>query len=101
MNPMLTLLALLACTSDASKDDTAAPADTDTVPTGPGTLALTFRMDDDYIAVMAESGETPVGPFEGSIFAEADANELGPIGSIAYVLGSVGLGLIAFQLARG
>lgn len=30
-----------------------------------------------------------------------DANELGPMGSIAYVLGSVGLGLIAFQLARG
>lgn len=30
-----------------------------------------------------------------------DANELGPVGSVAYVLGSVGLGLVAFHLARG
>jgi hypothetical protein len=88
----MTLL-FLACTG-AEPVDTA-PADTDTVPTGPGTLALTFRMDDDYIAVMAESGETPVGPFEGSIFAEADANELGPVeGAVALLDFSVELDLL-------
>lgn len=83
----------LACTGGDPADT--APVDTDTTPTGPGTLALTFRMDDDYIPVMAESGETPVGTFDGSIFAEADANELGPVeGAVALIDFTVELDLL-------
>jgi len=77
---MLTLLAtLLACTGsdvDSASGDSA--ADTD-VSTGPGTLALSFRMDDDYLATMAEDGQSPVGTFGGSIYAEADASSVGPV----------------------
>jgi hypothetical protein len=70
---------LLACPSPAEKGDTGdTAADTETTPTGPGTLLLTFRMDDDLIPAMAENGESPVGPFYGSIYAEADASSIGP-----------------------
>lgn len=61
------LLALLACTG--SGDDSSTPAPTT------GALALTFRMDADYIASMSEP---PVGTFRGSIYAEADASAVGP-----------------------
>ncbi|MFZ5475569.1 MAG: hypothetical protein ACOZNI_02235 [Myxococcota bacterium] len=72
-------LALLAACPAPDKSDTGDGASTgDTTPTGPGTLLLTFRMDDDYIAAMAEDGEAPVGPFYGSIYAEDDASSLGP-----------------------
>lgn len=61
----LTLLA--ACSSEADDTGAAAP--------GPGTLTLSFQMDDDYIPSMSES---PVGTFRGSIYAEADASAIGP-----------------------
>jgi hypothetical protein len=89
------LLLLLACTGG---DKDSAPADTSdsaTTSGGPGTLALTFRMDDDYIPTMEKAGEEPVGTFEGSIYAEADANELGPVdGAVALVDFSVELNLL-------
>jgi hypothetical protein len=65
-----------ACTGTPA-DDTAG----DTAPvvlTGPGTLAFSFRMDDDYIATMEEDGETPLGTFGGSIYAEDDGTSIGP-----------------------
>lgn len=70
---MLSLLLLLACTGadDSGADDTGIPGTP-----GPGSLSLTFRMDDDYIADMAEP---PVGTFRGSIYAEADASAVGPV----------------------
>ena len=48
-------------------------------PTGPGTLALSFQMDDDLIVDMEDDGEEPVGTFGGSIFAEDQASNIGPI----------------------
>lgn len=60
-------LVLFACAGPA--DDSTAP-----VP-ATGALALTFRMDADYIASMSEP---PVGTFRGSIYAEADASAIGP-----------------------
>lgn len=75
---MLLLSLLLACNPSSDKD-TGGPDDTgDTAPTGPGTLALSFEMDDDYIKSMKANGETPVGEFQGSIYAEEDATSLGP-----------------------
>jgi hypothetical protein len=79
------LLLFLACTSskdaDTAADDTPADDtggdDTD-VAAGPGTLAMSFRMDGDYIAAMAENGQTPTGTFGGSIYADADATGVGP-----------------------
>ncbi|MES2639908.1 MAG: hypothetical protein V4850_10515 [Myxococcota bacterium] len=74
---MLLLASLLACTGPSGNDtagDTA-PA----IATGPGTLALSFRIDDDYIATMAKGGEAPVGPFYGSCFREDDATATGPV----------------------
>ncbi|MDP2314564.1 MAG: hypothetical protein Q8P41_16800 [Pseudomonadota bacterium] len=73
----LALSSLLGCTGSVA-DDTAL----DTAPvvaTGPGTLALSFRMDDDYLATMAKAGESPVGPFYGSCFKEEDASATGPV----------------------
>jgi hypothetical protein len=71
------LLLLLACTGTPA-DDTAADSADSAPPSGPGTLSLTFRMDDDYIPGMAEEGQSPVGTFGGSIYAEADASGVGP-----------------------
>lgn len=72
------LLLLLACTG-SDKDSGPVDSSGDSATSGgPGTLALTFRMEDDYIATMAKVGEEPVGTFGGSIFAEEDATELGP-----------------------
>lgn len=76
---MPTLLFLLACTGVVADDTAADPDDTDTaVPTGPGTLAFSFRMDADYIAGMTEDGQPPIGTFGGSIYAENDASGVGP-----------------------
>jgi hypothetical protein len=75
---MLLLASLIACTGtdvDSGGGDSAVEEE---LPTGPGTLALSFRMDADYIATMAEDGQIPVGTFGGSIYAEADATGLGP-----------------------
>ena len=70
-------LALLACSS-ADPDDTAeVPVNADTGE-APGTLALSFRMDDDYIATLEANGQAPVGTFGGSIYAEDDASSVGP-----------------------
>lgn len=76
---MLLLSLLLAC-DPASDKDTGDTADTgDSAATGPGTLALSFQMDEDYIKSMKADGESPVGEFQGSIYAEADATSLGPV----------------------
>lgn len=48
----------------------------DAAPTGPGTLALSFRMDPDLLPSMAEA---PAGPFRGSVFREDDATSIGPV----------------------
>lgn len=79
---MITLLALFACTGatpeDTGGDTGGGDTDTDTA-TGPGTLALTFRIDDDLLPDMEADGESPVGAFHGSIFAEDQATGAGPI----------------------
>lgn len=73
------LLTLLACSGAPADDSGDTAADTDTsAPTGPGTLALSFRMDDDYLSTIAENGQSAVGTFGGSIYAEADATSVGP-----------------------
>jgi hypothetical protein len=72
----LLLLALAACTGKDGETGDTPPADT--APTGPGTLALSFQMDDDYIGRMEKAGESPVGTFYGSIYAEDDASSIGP-----------------------
>lgn len=73
------LLLALAC-APVDDTDSTAPTDTaadtaDTGSGGPGTLGLSFRMDDDYLA---EMDEPAVGTFRGSIYAEADATQIGP-----------------------
>ncbi|MFN7142152.1 MAG: hypothetical protein ACK4YP_00125 [Myxococcota bacterium] len=81
------LLLLSACTGSPADDtgaaDTAGTADTadtaDTAPPPPGSLALTFRIDDDLIPEMAEAGEAPIGTFSGAIFREQDGTDLGPV----------------------
>ncbi|MDP2310323.1 MAG: hypothetical protein Q8P18_30180 [Pseudomonadota bacterium] len=73
---VLALFTLLACTGAA--DDTASDTDDTVVPTGPGTLALSFRMDADYVATMAEDGQSPIGTFGGSVYAEEDSTGVGP-----------------------
>ena len=74
---VLVLASLSACTG--AVDDTAgASPDDSALPTGPGILALSFRMDADYIAGMVKDGQPPDGDFSGSIYAEADASSIGP-----------------------
>lgn len=73
---MLALL-LLACTAADSADTAEIPIAPDTGEE-PGTLALSFRMDDDYLAAIAENGQTALGSFGGEIYAEADASSVGP-----------------------
>lgn len=68
---LLAIFLLPACSG--SREDSAPPP-----PPGPGTLALSFRMNADEIPNMTADGEAPVGTFGGSIFAEADATGLGP-----------------------
>jgi hypothetical protein len=58
--------------ADTATDDTGTH---DTAPAGPGTLSLSFEMDEDYIPQM---DEPPVGSFLGSVYAEADASSIGP-----------------------
>lgn len=65
---ILLLSALLACSSEGDDTGAALP--------GPGTLTLSFQMDDDYLASMEEPA---VGTFRGSIYAEADASAIGPV----------------------
>jgi hypothetical protein len=36
-------------------------------------------MDDDYIPALAAAGQSPVGTFGGSVYAEADATSMGPV----------------------
>lgn len=74
---MLLLALALACADKAPADSTPDSQP----PTGPGTLLLSFRMEEDLIPSMEEP---PVGTFRGSIFAEADAEPTGPIeGAVA------------------
>jgi hypothetical protein len=63
--------------------------------TGPGTLALSFQIDDDLIGDMEEDGEAPVGTFGGSIFAEDQASNVGPVeGAVSLVDFEVELDLL-------
>jgi hypothetical protein len=75
----LAITALLACSGADDKDSGGGDSAADTTPSGPGTLALTFRMNADYIPAMEENGEEPIGTFGGSIYKEADATETGPV----------------------
>ena len=66
------LLAMLAC----SELPVVATGDTGTVVTsGVGKLALTFRLDSDYMAVMDED---PVGTFYGSLWRGSEVSGIGP-----------------------
>jgi hypothetical protein len=73
---MLALL-LLACASDGSGDTSEGKVGPDTGE-APGTLALSFRVDDDYLAAIAENGQTALGTFGGEVYAEDDASSVGP-----------------------
>jgi len=84
MTALLLPLALLACVGD--KDGDTADAADDTAPQ-PGTLALTFAMNDDYIDSL-DDGEEALGDFTGSIFYGDEVDALGPIDG-AVVLESV------------
>lgn len=83
----LALLAPVFVTACATASDSADSADTgdtaDTGDVGVAVVELSFAMDPDLIAEMAEA---PVGTFHGSIFAEADATGFGPNeGAVALV----------------
>lgn len=75
---MLLLILALACT-DKGGDDTGTPAETgetgETGEPGEGTLAITFAMDADYIAIMDEE---PVGRFWGVVWRSEDVTSIGP-----------------------
>ena len=68
----MVLLALLACT-ELPVTDTRTPAGTST--SGSGQLALSFRLDTDYLALMDEE---PVGTFYGSFWRGAEVSGIGP-----------------------
>lgn len=74
---MLLLLIALAC-ADKDGTDTGEPGETgetgDTAG-GEGTLALTFALDPDYMAIMEEE---PVGTFYGSFWRDEDVSSIGP-----------------------
>jgi hypothetical protein len=70
---MIALLLFIACTG-ANTDSTDGTKTTDSENTGPGTLAISFQMEEDLIPSM---DSPPVGTFYGSIYAEADATPLG------------------------
>lgn len=78
---MLPLIALFACTGSPQGHDSDDSADSgdSAADTGPAVLSLKFHMDSDYIPVMADDGQAPVGPFLGSIFAEDQSTDVGPI----------------------
>ncbi len=88
---MLLLLSIIACTGSnggGGADDSADSGDSGTgqADTGPAMLSLQFKMDSDYIPAMADNGETPVGLFRGSIFAEDQSTDIGPIdGAVSLV----------------
>ena len=95
---MILLSLLLACDPSTSDKDTGDTADTgDSAATGPGTLALSFQMDEDYIKSMKADGETPVGDFGGEIYAEADASSIGPNEGAVPLLGFT----VAIDLSDG
>ncbi len=64
----MTLLFLLACTGDTTTVDSNPPTE--------GTLALSFRLDDDWIP---EMDEDPVGTFIGSFWHGYDVEGTGPV----------------------
>jgi hypothetical protein len=82
------LLALiLACTSSEKDPSDTGGGDTGATDsascTGPGALSLTVRMDADFTASMEEP---PVGDFHGSVFADADADGMGPVDGASSLL---------------
>lgn len=75
----LVLLTLLACTGGEEDSGDSAVVDT-APPTGPGTLAISVKMDDDMVEDLVEDGESASAMVNGSIFAEADVEpSSGPV----------------------
>jgi hypothetical protein len=68
MSSALLLTVLLGCSKEGVDTDSGAA-------TGPGTLLLSFELEEDLIPSMSED---PVGDFRGSIFVEDDASSIGP-----------------------
>jgi len=68
---MLTLLLALACTGSVETDTDTGDEDV----AGTGTLALSFRIDDDYRDVMQEPA---LGPFWGSVYLADEVTGIGP-----------------------
>jgi len=65
----LLFIALSGCAADVDTGNDEVALD------GPGTLLVSFSMEEDLIPSMEED---PVGEFLGSIFAEDDASAIGP-----------------------
>ncbi|MCB9777642.1 MAG: hypothetical protein H6742_03680 [Alphaproteobacteria bacterium] len=83
----LLLLPLLACgdkdadSGSGATDSGATDGDTSTDGTtadGPGTLSLSWEIDDDYLE-KGELDHPAQGTFHGSVFAEDDATSTGPV----------------------
>lgn len=74
----------LACTPDEADTGTVDSADS-AGSTGPGTLAISVKMEDDLLIDLADDGETAVATVSGEVFAEADVEDgSGPIaGAVA------------------
>jgi hypothetical protein len=68
---------LVACTGTELGDSAGETGDS--APSGPGTIAVTVKMEDDLLVDLAEDGESAIAKVSGEVFAEADVNEaLGP-----------------------
>lgn len=86
----LVLVHLLACSGGAEDSGDSAVVDT-APPTGPGTLAISVKMDDDMVADLVADGESANAMVSGSVFAEADVEpSSGPVEGAAS-LGDFGL----------
>ena len=80
---MLALL-LAACTG-AVVDSSGEPPDTadSAAATGPGTLAISVKMEDDLLVDLAADGETAIAMVSGEVYAEADVNPAtGPLDGV-------------------
>jgi len=86
----LSFATVLACTGGSDDTGDSAPVDT-APPTGPGTLAISVKMDDDMVVDLVEDGESANAMVSGSVFAEADVDpSSGPVDG-ATSLGDFGL----------
>ena len=91
MAAMNLLLFVMACSGDAKESgedsvvttDSATTDGCSTVEGKTGTLALSFRMEWDYLASMDEA---PIGHFLGSIYACKDSSAIGPADGVTALL---------------